>query len=110
MRTVAAGDALLSPRITRRVVEHYVARPVPSAEVAEQLAGLTDREREVLMLVARGLPNGEIAQRIHLSEGTVKTHVTRVLGKLGLRSRTQAVVLAYESGLVRAGDGDRPLG
>lgn len=104
VRTVASGDALLAPRVTRRLVEHYVAQPTPSAEVAARLATLTDREHEVLLEVARGRSNAEIAERIHLSEATVKTHVTRLLGKLSLRSRTQAVVFAYETGLVRAGD------
>jgi len=113
VRTVAAGEALLAPRITRRLVEHYVARPTPSADVASRLDELTDRERQVLLLVARGMSNAEIAAEAFLSEGTVKTHVTRLLAKLGLRSRTQAVVLAYESGLVRPGDpaeGDTTFG
>lgn len=104
VRTVASGDALLSPRVTRRLVEHYVARPTPSREAAERMATLTEREHEVLMLVARGLANAQIAERIHLSEATVKTHVTRLLTKLELRSRTQAVVFAYESGLIQAGE------
>ncbi len=104
VRTVAAGDALLSPRVTRRLVEHYVARPTPTPSVASRLSTLTEREHEVLHEVARGLSNAEIADRIHLSEATIKTHVTRMLAKLELRSRTQAVVFAYESGLIQAGD------
>ncbi len=104
MRTVAAGDALLSPRVTRRLVEHYVARPTPSSDDASRLSTLTEREHEVLLQVARGLANAQIADAIHLSEATVKTHVTRLLAKLDLRSRTQAVVFAYESGLIRPGD------
>lgn len=104
IRTVASGDALLSPRVTRRLVEHYVARPTPSAAATERMATLTEREHEVLLLVARGLANAQIAERIHLSEATIKTHVTRMLAKLELRSRTQAVVFAYESGLVQAGE------
>lgn len=106
VRTVASGDALLSPRVTRRLVEHYVARPTPSAAAVERLAALTEREHEVLLQVARGLANAQIAERIHLSEATVKTHVTRMLAKLELRSRTQAVVFAYESGLIQAGEAD----
>jgi DNA-binding NarL/FixJ family response regulator len=104
VRTVATGDALLSPRVTRRLVEHYVARPTPSDEDADRLSTLTEREHEILLQVARGLANAEIAAAVHLSEATVKTHVTRLLAKLDLRSRTQAVVFAYESGLIRAGD------
>lgn len=103
VRTVAAGEALLSPRVTQRLVEHYVQRPTPSPDVAARIASLTAREHEILLLVAGGLSNGEIARQEHLSEGTVKTHVTRVLAKLEVPSRTRAVVLAYESGLVRPG-------
>jgi DNA-binding NarL/FixJ family response regulator len=100
VRTVARGDALLGPEITRRLVEDFMRGPEPGRLPAE-LAELTDREREVLELVARGLSNTEIAERLYLGETTVKTHVTRILAKLGLRDRVQAVVLAYESGLVR---------
>ncbi|MEV4419219.1 response regulator transcription factor [Patulibacter sp. NPDC049589] len=110
VRTVAGGEALFAPPVTRRLVEHYVARPSPDEELTARLAELTEREREVLLLVARGLSNAEIAAEAFLSEGTVKTHLTRVLAKLGLRSRTQAVVLAYECGLVRAGRGTRAAG
>lgn len=100
VRAVHAGASLLSPSVTRRLVEEYAARrttPPP------QELPLTTREREVLMLLARGLSNAEIAESLVVSEATVKTHVTQVLAKLGLRSRVQAVVFAYESGLVRAG-------
>jgi DNA-binding NarL/FixJ family response regulator len=104
VRTVAAGDALLAPSITRRLVEEFVKGPPPGQVVPPQLAELTDREREVLVLVARGLSNAEIAAQLYLSEATVKTHVNRILSKLDLRDRVQAVVLAYESGIVRPGE------
>jgi DNA-binding NarL/FixJ family response regulator len=103
VRTAAAGDALLSPAITRRLVEEFVRRPPPGSGPPAELADLTERELEVLGLIARGLSNAEIAATLFLSEATVKTHVTHVLAKLGLRDRVQAVVLAYESGLVQAG-------
>jgi DNA-binding NarL/FixJ family response regulator len=103
VRVVAAGDMLLAPAITRRLLEEFVRRPPPGQRPA-RLGELTDRESEVLGLVARGLSNAEIAQRLFLGETTVKTHVTRILTKLHLRDRVQAVVLAYESGLVRPGD------
>ncbi len=100
VRVVAAGDALLAPSVTRRLVGEF-ARLRPSLPPRpEALDDLTPRETEVLRLVAEGLSNGEIAERLVVSEETVKTHVSRVLGKLSLRDRTQAVVLAYESGLV----------
>jgi DNA-binding NarL/FixJ family response regulator len=103
VRTVAVGDALLAPSITRRLVERY-ARPASGVEVAPAaLASLTPRETEVFRLVARGMSNAEIAEQLIVSEATVKTHVAGVLAKLGLRNRAQAVVFAYESGLVRAG-------
>jgi DNA-binding NarL/FixJ family response regulator len=103
VRTVVVGDALLAPSITRRLVERF-ARPQPTADVApEALAALTPRETEVLRLVARGMSNAEIAAELVVTEATVKTHVAGVLGKLGLRNRAQAVVFAYESGLIRAG-------
>jgi DNA-binding NarL/FixJ family response regulator len=103
IRTVAAGDALLAPEIVRRMIEDYVRRPRPASAAPAALSQLTAREREVLELVARGRSNGEIAGRLHLSEPTVKTHVSRILTKLGLRDRVQAVVLAYESGLIEPG-------
>ncbi len=103
VRAVSSGDTLLAPAITRRLLEEFMRRPLPGQRPAE-LGELTDRESEVLGLVARGLSNAEIAQRLFLGETTVKTHVTRILAKLRLRDRVQAVVLAYESGLVRPGD------
>jgi DNA-binding NarL/FixJ family response regulator len=103
VRTVVVGDALLAPSITRRLVERF-ARPDPAPDVTpEALASLTPRETEVFRLVARGMSNGEIAAELVVTEATVKTHVAGVLGKLGLRNRAQAVVFAYESGLIRAG-------
>lgn len=105
IRTVAAGDALLAPEITRRMIEEYVRRPRASGDAAQRWSALTQRELEVLTLVARGLSNAEIAAGLFLSELTVKSHVTRLLTKLGLRDRVQAVVFAYESGLVQPGGG-----
>ena len=102
VRTVARGDALLSPTITRRLVEQFVRRPRPEG-VPSELTDLTERELEVMRLVARGLSNGEIARQLHVSDATVKTHVARILQKLRLRDRVQAVVLAYETGLVQPG-------
>jgi DNA-binding NarL/FixJ family response regulator len=102
VRVVAGGDALLAPAVTRRLIEEFAHRP--DAPVAPAgLEELTDREREVLVLMARGLSNAEIAASLFVAETTVKTHVGRVLHKLGLRDRAQAVVLAYESGLVQPG-------
>ena len=103
VRTVAAGEALLAPTITRRLIEEFVRRPPPGTRTPEGLESLTDRELEVLELVARGLSNGEIAAALVVSEATVKTHVNRLFGKLGVRDRVQAVVLAYECGLVLPG-------
>jgi DNA-binding NarL/FixJ family response regulator len=103
VRVVAAGDALLSPRITRRLIAEFVTRPGRERRVPEQLEELTDREREVLGLVAAGLSNEEIAQRLVISPATAKTHVSRILLKLGARDRAQLVMHAYETGLVRAG-------
>ncbi len=102
IRTVAAGEALLAPEITRRLIEDYVRRPRPDA-APPSLAELTDREREVLELIGRGRSNAEIAAHLFVSDGTVKTHVNRILRKLGVRDRVQAVVLAYETGLVQPG-------
>ena len=106
VRSVAAGDALLASSLTRRFIEDFVRRPPPGAAPVGALAELTDREAEVVRLVARGLSNAEIAERMVVSEATVKTHVARVLSKLGLRDRTQVVVMAYETGFVRPGDGE----
>jgi DNA-binding NarL/FixJ family response regulator len=111
IRTVAQGDAVVSPRITRRLLEEYAhtlpdsaGGGSPGADGAEEdpgLASLTDREREVLLAVADGLSNAEIAERLYVSEATVKSHVGRLLAKLGLRDRVQAVVFAFQSGLVQ---------
>ena len=103
VRTLAAGDALLAPPVTRRLVEHFAQTAQPDERMLAALDELTEREREVLTLVARGLSNAEVGRAIFLSETTIKTHVSRVLEKLGLKSRTQAVVAAYETGLVRVG-------
>lgn len=103
VRTVATGDTLLAPAVTRRLVERFVRRPGPTPSQEQALERLTEREREVLLLVARGLSNAELAAHLFLSEATVKTHVTRLLTKLGLRDRVQAVVFAYETGLVEPG-------
>jgi DNA-binding NarL/FixJ family response regulator len=100
-RVVAAGDALLAPQVTRRVIEQFARLPPPSA--TDALGTLTERERGVLKLVARGLSNAEIAAELFVSDATVKSHVAHLLAKLQLRDRVQAVVLAYESGLVRPG-------
>jgi len=100
VRLVAQGDALLAPSVTRRLLATFAQRPSEEKVDAAALADLTDREREVLVLVAHGLSNGEIAKHLFLSEETVKTHVKRIFFKLGLRDRTQAVILAYDTGLV----------
>lgn len=100
VRTIAAGDELLSPAITRRLVEEFVRRRTVPHSSAEALSTLTGREREILTLVARGMSNGEIAGHVLLGEATVKTHLGNVFSKCGLRDRAQAVVFAYESGLV----------
>ncbi len=99
IRVVAAGDALLAPSVTRRLIEEFARRPQPAERKARQLDVLTDRERDVLSEVAKGLTNAEIAARLHVAETTVKTHVAHVLNKLELRDRVQAVILAYEVGL-----------
>ena len=103
VRVVAAGDALLSPSVTRRLIAEFARMGAPRGPSRKTLKDLTERETEVLALVAQGLSNAEIAGRLVVAEQTVKTHVSRVLMKLGLRDRTQAVVLAYETGLVRPG-------
>lgn len=103
IEVVAAGESLLAPQLTQRLIAEYVERPAPSAGVPEALSALTRREREVLTLIARGLSNDEIAATLVVSGATVKTHVNRILSKLDVRTRVQAVVVAYESGLVRPG-------
>jgi len=103
IRVVAAGDALLAPAVTRRLIAEFARRPEPSPVTPAALAGLTDREREVLALVARGLTNAEIADRLVVSAATTKTHVSRILAKLQGRDRAQLVMLAYETGLVTPG-------
>lgn len=103
IHTVAAGEMLLAPTVTRRVIEQYVRRPPLPDREEGPLARLTARERDVLAAMAAGLSNAEIATRLYVSEGTVKTHVSRILSKLGLRDRVQAVIAAYEHGLVEPG-------
>ena len=104
IRAVHSGDAVVAPSTTRRLIDRFAPMlPADDSHAPPELAGLTDREREVLILVAQGLSNAELAQRLFVSEATVKTHVGRILAKLGLRDRVQAVVYAYENGLVRAG-------
>jgi len=100
VRMVRSGDALLAPAITRRLVERFASRSADTAAIHRNLSALTPRELEVLRLLAQGLSNAELAAHLHLSDATVKTHVARILAKLGLRDRVQAVVVAYETGLV----------
>ena len=104
VRTVAAGDALLAPRVTRRLIEHYVGQPDVDGDLKRGIGELTGRELEVMRQVATGATNAEIAATLHLGEGTVKTHITAILGKLGLGNRAQVVVAAYESGLISVGE------
>jgi DNA-binding NarL/FixJ family response regulator len=105
VKTIAAGDSLLSPSVTSRVIERMAQQPPPDASRDARLDELTPRESEVLELVARGLSNGEIADSLVIEESTVKTHVKRILAKLGVRDRVQAVIFAYESGLTPPGSG-----
>jgi len=100
IRLVAAGEGLLAPSVTRRLIAEFARRPGPAVDLARELDGVTEREREVLVLVAGGLSNTEIAEHLHLGLGTVKTHVGRLLAKLRARDRAQLVVVAYETGLV----------
>ncbi|WP_395295080.1 response regulator [Kitasatospora hibisci] len=104
VRVVAAGEALLAPRVTRRLIEGFVRSRPAVSKAPERLKGLTPRETEVLVQVARGRSNGEIAAELFLAEQTVKTHVSRILDKVAARDRAQAIVFAYESGLVRVGE------
>ena len=110
VQLVRSGDALLAPSITRRLVERFAGQQPAAAEVSADLSTLTPRELEVLGLIARGLSNAELAAELTLSEATVKTHVARILAKLQLRDRVQAVVLAYETGLVSVGQNQAPGG
>ncbi|HET7247773.1 MAG TPA: response regulator transcription factor [Streptosporangiaceae bacterium] len=103
VRAAAAGDALLAPSVTRRLIEAFARRPPETSPSPSQLASLTARERDVLLLLARGRSNAEIASVLFVSEATVKTHVGNLLAKLGLRDRVQAVILAYETGIVVPG-------
>jgi DNA-binding NarL/FixJ family response regulator len=100
IRVIAAGDGLLAPSVTRKLISEFARQPQPAKSLPRELAGVTEREREVLVLIARGLSNAEIAEHLHLGGGTVKTHVSRLLAKLGARDRAQLVVIAYESGVV----------
>ncbi len=104
IRDATTGDTLVAPTITRRLVEEFVARPRPDTAAPSALSRLTPREFEVLKLIAKGLSNTELARALFVSEATAKTHVARILNKLALRDRVQAVVMAYESGVVRPGD------
>ena len=110
IHTLADGDSLLAPSVTRRVIERMTEHPVPDRSATRLLEELTPREREVLELIARGLSNGEIAAQFVIEESTVKTHVKRILMKLHLRDRVQAVIFAYESGLTSPGAGSAPNG
>jgi DNA-binding NarL/FixJ family response regulator len=103
VRVVKAGDALLHPSITRRLIEDFASRPTPRTGRPPELSNLSDRELEVMRLVARGLSNEEVGAKLYLAKDTVKTHVGHILTKLGLRDRIQALVLAYETGLVQPG-------
>jgi DNA-binding NarL/FixJ family response regulator len=108
VRAVHAGEALLAPAITRRLIEQYTRRPSPTASTPPELNELTPRELDVLREIARGLSNAEVAEALFLSPATIKTHVARILMKLGLRDRVQAVVFAYQTGLAEPGDQERP--
>src|SRR6266700_6127207 len=108
VRIVDAGDALLGPHTTRRLIERFLASPPPHAPRPAALDTLTDRELEVMGQTARGLTNREIAERLYIGEGTVKTHVARILTKLGLRDRVQVVVYAYEHAIVHPGQSNPP--
>ena len=106
IRHVHDGDAAMAPSTTRRLIDRFAAHPAPMADAEPApLDRLTSREKEVFLLLARGLPNDRIARDLSIAEGTVRIHISRILGKLGLHDRAQAVVLAYESGIVRAGEG-----
>jgi DNA-binding NarL/FixJ family response regulator len=108
VRAVSAGETLLAPAITRRLIEDFCRGPDPGAKAAGGVGGLSERELDVVRLVAQGLSNAEIAAGLFLSEATIKSHVARILAKLGLRDRVQVAVYAYESGIVRPGHGTSP--
>src|ERR1700733_13919091 len=108
VRAVAAGETLLAPAITRRLIEDFCSGPAPGAPAANAAGRLSERELGVVRLVAQGLSNAEIAARLYLSEATVKSHIARILAKLGLRDRVQVAVHAYEQGIVRPGRGPAP--
>ena len=108
MRAVAAGETLLAQAITRRLIEDFCDGPAPGTPVTGAAGGLSERELGVVRLVAQGLSNAEIAARLYLSEATVKSHIARILAKLGLRDRVQVAVYAYEHGIVRPGHGPSP--
>ena len=110
VRAVAAGETLLAPAITRRLIEDYCSGPAPGAPAAGGAGGLSERELGVVRLVAQGLSNAEIAARLYLSEATIKSHIARILARLGLRDRVQVAVFAYEHGIVRPGHGAPPTG
>jgi DNA-binding NarL/FixJ family response regulator len=101
IHVIAAGDALLAPKVTRRLIAEFARRPQPSQQPITTLDGVTDREREVLTLIGRGLSNDEIARALHVTMATTKTHVSRLLAKLGARDRAQLVIAAYETGLIQ---------
>jgi DNA-binding NarL/FixJ family response regulator len=109
VRIVAGGEELLAPAITRRLIEDFVRRPPPGASRPAELEALSERELDVLMLIARGRSNDEIARQLFVSDSTVKTHIGRIFAKLGLRDRAQAVVIAYETGLVQPGGASQTL-
>jgi DNA-binding NarL/FixJ family response regulator len=108
VRAVAVGETLLAPAITRRLIEDFCRGPAPGSPVAGAAGGLSERELGVVQLVAQGLSNAEIAARLYLSEATVKSHIARILAKLGLRDRVQVAIYAYEHGIVRPGRGPSP--
>jgi len=109
IRTIHSGDALLAPSVTRRLIGHFAAQPAQGPSIVPSLDALTGREVEILTLIATGLSNQEISQQLFISEGTVKTHIGRIFMKLNARDRAQAVIAAYDAGLVRPG-GVRPVG
>jgi DNA-binding NarL/FixJ family response regulator len=110
VQAIAAGEAWLAPAVARGLLTEFAARPDPSVPTPDEMQQLTLREREVLILVAHGLSNAEIAARLVVGEATIKTHLGRVLIKLGVRDRAQAIVAAYQSGLVKPGAGPPPIG